>query len=280
MSDIDAAMVPPRFTFVRFALVLLCALSASGPTGLAGEPEVKFEKIRFIAVRRQWHDISGGLVAEASFVKASGGKIELLTSNWGTIKVAASRLSEDDRAYLSKLLTHSAGVCFETDQFDDAFHDADEAINIDPKNAMAYAFRGLARSHRGEADKAIADCNEAVRLEPKSAVVYGLRAAMWEEQNELDKALADCDEALRLDQTAFHAFLTRGIIWHRKGDLEQAVADFGQAIKLTPDDPQVYTTRALALIMNRNGEKALEDANEAIRLAPKRDIGYRSRSFA
>ena len=37
---------------------------------------------------------------------------------------------------------------------------------------MAYCNRGVAYANKGDYDKAIADCNEAIRLDPKDAVAY------------------------------------------------------------------------------------------------------------
>ena len=47
-----------------------------------------------------------------------------------------------------------------------------EAIRLDPKDADAYCYRGVAYGDQGEHDNAIADFTEAIRLDPKCAAAY------------------------------------------------------------------------------------------------------------
>jgi Flp pilus assembly protein TadD len=47
--------------------------------------------------------------------------------------------------------------------------DCNQAIQLDPKNAMAYANRCAAHINKGETDLALSDCNQAVQLDPKNA---------------------------------------------------------------------------------------------------------------
>jgi tetratricopeptide (TPR) repeat protein len=47
-----------------------------------------------------------------------------------------------------------------------------EAIQLDPKNAVAYANRGEAYKNKGNRDRAIDDLDEAVRLGPHIGSEY------------------------------------------------------------------------------------------------------------
>ncbi len=49
-------------------------------------------------------------------------------------------------------------------EYDKAISDFDEAIRLDPKNAWAFAFRGMAWAAKGDSDKAKKDDDEARRL--------------------------------------------------------------------------------------------------------------------
>ena len=44
-----------------------------------------------------------------------------------------------------------------------------KAIQLDPKNAVAYANRCAALINKGESDQALSDCNKAILLDPKNA---------------------------------------------------------------------------------------------------------------
>ena len=52
---------------------------------------------------------------------------------------------------------------------DEALSDCNQAILLDPKNAMAYANRCAALINKGETDQALSDCNKAILLDPKNA---------------------------------------------------------------------------------------------------------------
>ena len=49
-------------------------------------------------------------------------------------------------------------------------------------------------------DNAIADYDQAIRLDPSDAMAYANRGAAWKEKGDLGKATADYDQAIRVDQ--------------------------------------------------------------------------------
>src|SRR6185437_9331168 len=66
--------------------------------------------------------------------------------------------------------------------------DADEG-NI--MRGAAYVARGLAWQKKGDGDKALADYNDAIRVNPKDALAYNDRGLLWRERGEPDRAIAD-----------------------------------------------------------------------------------------
>ena len=57
--------------------------------------------------------------------------------------------------------------------------DADEG-NI--MRGAAYVARGLAWQKKGDGDKALADYNDAIRVNPKDALAYNDRGMLWRER--------------------------------------------------------------------------------------------------
>ena len=64
---------------------------------------------------------------------------------------------------------------------------------------MAYYNRGNAWYAKNEYDTAIADYDDAIRLNPKDALAYNNRGSAWNAKTEYDKAIVDFNEAIRLD---------------------------------------------------------------------------------
>jgi tetratricopeptide (TPR) repeat protein len=55
------------------------------------------------------------------------------------------------------------------------FADCDKALQLDPKCALAYAYRGYAFWRKGSSDQALADFTQATRLNPRFALAYSNR---------------------------------------------------------------------------------------------------------
>jgi tetratricopeptide (TPR) repeat protein len=61
--------------------------------------------------------------------------------------------------------------------------------------------RGNAYSLKGDPVRAIADCDEALKLEPEQAMAFNNRGVAWRDKGDKKKALADFKAAVALDPT-------------------------------------------------------------------------------
>jgi tetratricopeptide (TPR) repeat protein len=77
---------------------------------------------------------------------------------------------------------------------------------MNPKDADAYAHRGVAWRNKGNLQKALADSTAAIRLDPKHASAFDNRGLIWEERAEWDKAITDWSEAIRIDPSYAKAY--------------------------------------------------------------------------
>jgi tetratricopeptide (TPR) repeat protein len=59
-----------------------------------------------------------------------------------------------------------------------ALDDADQAIAIDPKYAMAHVSKCFFLGEFGKYGQALGHCNKAVELTPKSAIAYNVRGGV------------------------------------------------------------------------------------------------------
>lgn len=146
--------------------------------------------------------------------------------------------------------------------------------------AWAYNNRGNAYRDKGAPDRAIADYNEAIRLDPRDALAYNNRGNAYGDKGDRDRALEDYNEAIRLDPKYAFAYRNRGDIYSDKGDRDRAIADYNEAIRLNPKYPSAYNGRGNAYLAKRDFDRAIADYSEAIRLDPKDAIFYRNRGRA
>ena len=82
--------------------------------------------------------------------------------------------------YLAILHADRAFEASNKGQYDIAITDYTQAIELNPKYAVAYNGRGLAYRAKGDNDRALADYSQAIQLNPKLAVAYNNRANAYQ----------------------------------------------------------------------------------------------------
>jgi tetratricopeptide (TPR) repeat protein len=149
---------------------------------------------------------------------------------------------------------------------------ATKTVRLDPKHAVSYYKRGLARLKGGDVENAIADFSQAVKFDPKHLNAYFARGAAFQSKGEWDKAISDFDQIIELDPKNANAYSARAVAWQNKGDLDTAIADCDEALRLDPKHLTSYRTRGIAQHQQGKYDKARADLNEAVRLDSK-DFG-------
>ncbi|RWL78666.1 MAG: tetratricopeptide repeat protein [Mesorhizobium sp.] len=116
-----------------------------------------------------------------------------------------------------------------------------QAIDLDPKLAKAFAFRGSAWKDKGDNDRAVANYNRAIELDPKYAAAYYGRGNAWGANGDNDRALTDYNQALHLDPKYANAYLSRGITFFFGGHIpiEAAGPYLGRCSGLVAKDDEL-----------------------------------------
>jgi len=153
------------------------------------------------------------------------------------------------------------------EDFDRAIADFDEAIQLNPKDAVIFYGRGLAHAAKGDLDGAIADYGKAIELNPKDAAVFYSRGRVyaWGKEN-YARAIADYDRAIELSPKNADTFSARGFAYWAKGDLDRTIADYGKAIELNPKDAGAFYGRGRAFAAMEDYDRAIADYDRAIEL--------------
>ena len=127
-----------------------------------------------------------------------------------------------------------------------AIADYDEALKLDPKNALAFANRGTAHSEKGDAGAAIADFDEAIKRDPRLASAYFNRANALAAKGEADHAIADYTAAVRYDRRNVNAYIARGALYLAGGAAAKARADMMLAARLDRSNAYAVLWRDIA----------------------------------
>ena len=147
-----------------------------------------------------------------------------------------------------------------------AIMDFGEAIRLDPRDAVSYYRRGIVYADLGLEQKAIMDFGEAIRLNPQFAPAYNHRAVVRSRLNELETAIDDLDEAVRLDSRFSKAYENRAVLYVKLGESQAALNDIEQAIHLDPQSAKAYRIRALAKTLLGRDTAAQKDVERAVEL--------------
>jgi tetratricopeptide (TPR) repeat protein len=147
----------------------------------------------------------------------------------------------------------------------------DEAIRLDPEQAIAFNSRGNAWAEKKEYERAIKDYDEALRLDPRDSLAFNNRGSVWSDKKEYERAIKDFDEAIRLDPKDPLAFHNRGDAWYFRGKYERALKDYEEAIRIDPTHVRSYHLTAWIKATcpddkYRDGKKAIELATKACEL--------------
>ena len=115
-------------------------------------------------------------------------------------------------------------------QYARAIEDFDQAIRLDPEQALALSNRCWSKVLAGaQMLQALADCNEALRLKPLNAGTIANRAFVYLRLGEINRALAEYNAALEIDPKNAHALYGRSLTQRQSGDTAAAEADAAAA---------------------------------------------------
>src|SRR6266446_2976449 len=92
--------------------------------------------------------------------------------------------------------------------------------------AFALANRGYAYRNKCDYDRAIRDHDQAIKLDPNNALAFVDRGSAYAGKREYDRAIRDFDEAIRLDPNLALAFNGRGAAYYDKRDYDRAIQDY------------------------------------------------------
>ncbi|MGB9513837.1 MAG: tetratricopeptide repeat protein, partial [Candidatus Acidiferrum sp.] len=128
----------------------------------------------------------------------------------------------------------------------------ERAIQVDPKNALAYLRLGGIYQNQGQTDAALAQYQKALALQPKSAALIALLGNVYLQKNDLATARKYFAQALEADPNFPVANANLAWVDAEEGkDLDNALALAQKAKYESPDLPAI--TDILGWVMYKRG---------------------------
>lgn len=157
----------------------------------------------------------------------------------------------------------------QTGDFRGAAESYGKALEIDPKFAAAFYFRGNAYSALNESKAAISEYTKAIRIEPKLADALMNRGILMRETGNFDGAVSDFSRVIKLDKKDANATYQRALCYLGKNDFRRAIADLTKVIDAAPNFVEAYRQRALAYSRSGDARRAQADEATAADIAAK-----------
>jgi tetratricopeptide (TPR) repeat protein len=172
----------------------------------------------------------------------------------------------DDQSYRQVLIGRSLGSL---GYWDLAARSFNNAINLNPGYAEAWAFLGEAYQHLDK--DGYPKLQKAQQLNPDSVIVKALLALYWRRQGHPEKALADLQAVAAVEPTQAVWQIELGTTLADMGQTSQALAYFQHAVELEPGSAPYWEILAQFIIANDLDVRAnaLPAARQAVLIAPR-----------
>ncbi len=126
----------------------------------------------------------------------------------------------------------------------------ESAVEMDEKNAEAWAWLGEANQQTGQLEEGNAELDRALALNPNLSTVRGLRGLYFQRIGNFRQALAEFQVAAALEPKNPTWFVSIGESHAKLGDLIRALQAYQTAATLAPEDPSYW--RLLAIFCAQN----------------------------
>ena len=161
-----------------------------------------------------------------------------------------------------------------------ATDDFTKAIEIDSTNYIVWTNQGAAKVELGNYQGAIHSYSEAIKLNPNFAPAWGDRGLAKINIGDNQGAIDDCTKAIELDPKDFSAWTNRGGAKDNIGDHQGAIDDCTKAIEINSEYAPAWNNRGAAKNDLDDHQGAIEDCTKAIEINPKDPSAWSNRGTA
>jgi protein O-GlcNAc transferase len=163
---------------------------------------------------------------------------------------------------------------YRLDDSANALAEARTALSMDPKNAEAYRYLGLALHAEGHYDAALHAYQESLQREQDSPDVYFDMGITLRDQGDLRRAAAAYRHALSLRPDFWQAHSNLGVVLHDQGRLDDSVAEYRAAKRLRPAEASIRNNLGNTLCDKQDFDGAIVEFQELYRQNPEWDGGH------
>lgn len=165
-------------------------------------------------------------------------------------------------------------------QFPKALRDLNQAVKLNPNEAMFYSNRGNIYFDLKQDEAALNDYNNCIRLDPTDENAFANRGAIFGRRAKYEEALNDLSTAISLDSTFINAYMNRSIIYSQLNQRVKAKGDLKKCISLEPDNHALWNALAVEHQHLSEFDLSITVLNQAINLKPDEGVYFFNRGIS
>lgn len=135
-------------------------------------------------------------------------------------------------------------------------------------SAKTYIDSGNSLKEQGKLDQAIANYQQALKIEPNNALAYNNLAEIYLLQGKIEAAIASCQNAIKLQPNLAAAYKNLGNCLQAGGKIEEAIRAYTKAVELAPQFAEAYANLGSMLGIQGEMEKAIAYFQKALEIKP------------
>ena len=152
----------------------------------------------------------------------------------------------------------------EQGELDKAIAEFEQAIELNPNDAVVYNDLAAAYYQQGRIDEAITTWEEAISIDPELADAHYNLGLAYAEQDKFDEAVIKWEKTIQIDPNYANAYKNLGIAYTEQGRIEEAIAGFETYLELKPDaEDRTAVEGEIAKLKEQPAASATEHRNVA-----------------
>ena len=156
----------------------------------------------------------------------------------------------------------------------------DKALEIDPKNAVAWNNKGKSLNSLGRYEEALECCEKSLEIEPEGAYASGNKGISLDNLGRAVEAIECYDQVLAIDPKDASAWNNKGKSLHSLGRYEEALKCYDNAIGIDPKYAAAWYNKGNLLNSLGRYEEALECYDNAIEIDPKYVDAWNNKGYS
>jgi len=165
------------------------------------------------------------------------------------------------------------------DQYNDSILALDRSITLNPNDADIWEAKGLALKSLKKFSEALDSINMSININPKSSLAWKYKGESLLNLNRNEEAILSFNQAIALDPTDIQLWLYRGLVQENLQQYQEAIHSYDQAINLDPTAFLAWESKGIIFEHLGKHEEAIKILDNAIKIFSGSERSWKYKGF-